>query len=107
MEEFENINPEVVEIKEEDIKVENIEPKKSKDSGNFGWAVLGFAVPLVGLILYIVWKEERPKDAKNLGIGAIVGFFVNLFFSTIFSLFLEPLILAWIEQLEGALALII
>lgn len=43
------------------------------DSGSFGWAVLGFFIPLVGLILFIVWKQTKPKCAKMAGIGALVG----------------------------------
>jgi len=34
------------------------------DSGSFGWAVLGFFIPLAGLILFFVWKNDRPKSAK-------------------------------------------
>jgi len=43
------------------------------DTGSFGWAVLGFFVPLAGLILWIVWKTERPLSAKKAGIGALVS----------------------------------
>lgn len=28
-------------------------------SSNFGWSVLGFFIPIVGLILYLVWKETN------------------------------------------------
>lgn len=53
------------------------------DSGNFGWAVLGFCFPLVGLILYLVWKGNKPLTAKRAGIGALVGFCLSLLFSFI------------------------
>ncbi|MBQ1407729.1 MAG: SHOCT domain-containing protein [Eubacterium sp.] len=45
------------------------------DSG--GWAVLGFLLPIVGLILFLVWSGTRPKDAKAAGLGALVGFIVG------------------------------
>lgn len=48
------------------------------DSGSFGWAVLGFFIPLVGLILYLVWKTERPKSAKRAGQGALVSVILYL-----------------------------
>ncbi len=35
------------------------------DSGSFGWAVLGFFFPLVGLILLLVWKDSMPLSAKK------------------------------------------
>jgi uncharacterized membrane protein YvbJ len=47
-----------------------------------GYAVLGFFVPVVGLILYLIWKDERPKAALSAGKGALIsvilyaGFFV-------------------------------
>lgn len=43
------------------------------DNGGFLWGLLGFFIPIVGLILYIVWKNERPKTAKAVGIGALVS----------------------------------
>ena len=40
----------------------------------FGWAVLGFFIPLVGLILFLVWnKHEDKAKGKSAGIGALVG----------------------------------
>ncbi|MBP3635324.1 MAG: zinc ribbon domain-containing protein [Bacilli bacterium] len=45
-----------------------------KNSGSsFGWGVLGFFIPLAGLILFLVWKTDRPKDSKAAGIGALIG----------------------------------
>ena len=44
------------------------------DTGNVGWGVLGFFIPLVGLILFIVWNSTKPKNAKMAGIGALIGF---------------------------------
>lgn len=43
------------------------------DTGSFGWAVLGFFFPLVGLILYLVWRTDKPVSAKQAGMGALVS----------------------------------
>lgn len=51
------------------------------DSGSFGWAVLGFFFPIVGLILFIIWRQNKPKSAKVAGIGALVGFILGIVFS--------------------------
>ena len=48
------------------------------DTGSFGWAVLGFFVPLAGLILWIVWKADRPNSAKKAGMGALVSVIVSV-----------------------------
>lgn len=42
------------------------------DNGGFGWGLLGCCVPIVGLILFLVWKDTKPKTAKAAGIGALV-----------------------------------
>ena len=49
-----------------------------KDSGSIGWAILGFFIPIVGLILFLVWKGTKPNCAKMAGIGALVGFCINV-----------------------------
>lgn len=43
------------------------------DKGGFGWGLLGWCVPVVGLILFLVWKDTKPKTAKAAGIGALVS----------------------------------
>ena len=60
--------------------------KKSQDIGGFGWSVLGFFFPIVGLILYLVWKDEKPVTAKAAGVGALIGFILGIVFSLITSI---------------------
>ncbi len=48
------------------------------DSGSIGWAILGFFIPIVGIILFFVWQKNKPKCAKKSIIGAAVGFAFNL-----------------------------
>lgn len=56
------------------------------DSGSIGWACLGYCIPIVGLILFIVWKDTKPKSAKAAGIGALVSFVLAiLFYFVVFS----------------------
>ncbi|MDR2565033.1 MAG: peptidylprolyl isomerase [Bifidobacteriaceae bacterium] len=49
-------------------------PPPPADRGGFGWAVLGFFVPIVGLVLFVVWRESKPRSAKSAGVGALLGF---------------------------------
>lgn len=44
------------------------------DAPNMGFAVLGFFIPLVGLILYLVYEGKQPKKARSAGKGALTGF---------------------------------
>ena len=48
------------------------------DTGSAGWAVLGFFVPLVGLILYLVWRDTEPKNAKMAGKGALISVIISV-----------------------------
>lgn len=43
------------------------------DSGGFGWGLLGCCIPIVGLVLFLVWKDTKPKSSKAAGIGAVVS----------------------------------
>lgn len=43
------------------------------DNGGFWWGLLGCCIPVVGLILFLVWKDTKPKTAKSVGIGALVS----------------------------------
>ncbi|WP_077609520.1 zinc-ribbon domain-containing protein [Clostridium sp. Marseille-P2415] len=57
------------------------------DNGGIGWGLLGCCIPLVGLILFLVWKDTKPKTAKAAGIGALVSVCcVVLFYALIFGL---------------------
>ena len=48
------------------------------DSGNIGWGVLGAFFPIVGIILFFVWKNTKPKTAKVSIIGAAIGIVLRL-----------------------------
>jgi hypothetical protein len=53
------------------------------DRGGFGWNLLGFCIPIVGLILYLVWKDTQPLNAKAVGVGALVSVGLSVFFYVI------------------------
>lgn len=44
-----------------------------EDDGGFAWSLLGFFVPLLGLILGLIWKADRPNTSHALIKGAIIG----------------------------------
>ena len=48
------------------------------DPGGFGWGLLGFCIPLVGLILYLVWKDTKPLTAKAAGKGALIAVIIGV-----------------------------
>ena len=52
---------------------QGVPPTQRPDRGGFLWGLLGFFVPIAGLILYLLWRDERPRTAKAAGIGALVS----------------------------------
>ena len=55
--------------------------QKAEDAPNAGFALLGFFIPLVGLILYLTWKDTLPLRAKSAGKGALIGFCTGILVS--------------------------
>ncbi len=58
--------------------------KKEEDRSSFGWAVVGFLIPIAGLILYLVWKDDTPLKAKSVGRGALTKVIVGTIFIIIY-----------------------
>lgn len=51
------------------VKVKN----SADDKPNMLLNVVSCCFPIVGLILYFVWKDEKPNSAKGVCYGALVG----------------------------------
>ena len=67
------------------------------DAPSGGYAALGFFFPVVGLILYLVWKDQTPLRARSAGKGALIGVIVGVVLSillTIVSVAINASILA-------------
>lgn len=45
-------------------------PPPAADNGGFLWGLLGCCIPIAGLILFLVWKDTKPRTAKAAGILA-------------------------------------
>lgn len=46
---------------------------RKNDTGGFGWGLLGCLIPVVGLVLWLVWKDEKPRTAKAVIKGTILS----------------------------------
>lgn len=57
-----------------------MEDNNVQDNGGFLWGLLGFCIPIVGLILFLIWKDQKPKTAKAAGIGALVSVIIGVLF---------------------------
>ena len=50
----------------------------SNDTGSIGWGILGCCIPVVGLVLFLVWRDTKPKNSKAAGIGALVSVCIGI-----------------------------
>lgn len=50
------------------------------------FGVLGFFIPLAGLILFVLWKDERPKAGKAAITGAVIGFILAVCFGVLLAM---------------------
>lgn len=50
----------------------------SEDNSNLGFAILGFFIPIVGLILFLIYEEKKPKRAKSAIKGTLIGFITEI-----------------------------
>lgn len=55
-----------------------------EDNGGFGYGLLGFCIPLAGLILFLIWNTDKPKSAKAAGLGALFSVIATIVLSIIF-----------------------
>ena len=54
------------------------------DKSSVGFGILSFFIPLIGFILFFVWKKQKPRKAKSCLIGAAIGFGIGLFTNSIY-----------------------
>lgn len=54
--------------------------ENANDNGGFLWGLLGCCIPIVGLILFLIWKDQKPKTAKAAGIGALVSVIIGVLY---------------------------
>lgn len=61
---------------------------KENDRSSIGWGILGFLMPFLGLILYIVWRDDMPLRGKSIGVGALICTLISVVLWTIFIIIL-------------------
>lgn len=59
------------------------EEKKLHWSFKVGFIIFGIVFPLFAFFFYIIWRHDRPKDAKWPGIGFLLGFIINFGFEVL------------------------
>jgi hypothetical protein len=56
------------------------------DNGGPLWFMLGFCIPLAGLIIFVVYNGVKPNTARSAGMGALVMFVIRVALGISFTL---------------------
>lgn len=51
---------------------------RKADTPSTGLNILSFLIPLIGLILYLVMREDTPRKAGKIGKAALIGFIITV-----------------------------
>ena len=70
-----------------------------KESGSFGWLVLGFLVPVMGLLLFLLWHDSEPKNARMAGLGALISTILSVVAVLAYVLFVFVMVGAMIAMI--------
>lgn len=76
-------------------------PVVDADSPSFLVALLCFFVPVLGLILYVVYKNSHPKRARSAAKGGIIGLILTVIV-TVLTIALYLGLIIWVFGSEGA-----
>ncbi len=41
------------------------------------YGLVGCCVPLIGLVLFLTWKDTKPEEAKAAGLGALISTIIS------------------------------
>ncbi len=67
-----------------DTCVSAVRSANALDAPSFGFGVLGFFLPVVGLILFLVWHDSYPQRAKSAGKGALIATILYVVFVLVY-----------------------
>ena len=57
------------------------------DSRSKAWAIISFLFPLLGIILYLIWRDDRPLRSASIRKGFCAVFILILLIIALLSIF--------------------
>ena len=76
-----------------------MEKKNKKEKSLIGWVILGAVFPIVGLVLYFVWKKSKTDVAKKVIEGTIVGAILAVIYGILFEIIVGFYLLPTVSNL--------
>lgn len=57
---------------------EKLDLNQDDDKASIGYNILAFLIPLVGFILYFMWKDKTPNKAKSILMWSAISFGIGI-----------------------------
>lgn len=51
------------------------------DDNHISWSIMGFIIPVLGIFLYMLWKNTKPKTSLRILKWSIISFFIIVLLS--------------------------
>lgn len=61
------------------------QPQPEGEKLEVGLQIVSFCIPLVGAILYFVYKKDHPRKSKMACYAALIGFGIGIVLNIIFA----------------------
>ncbi|MBO5982826.1 MAG: hypothetical protein J6Q06_03035, partial [Clostridia bacterium] len=79
------------------------------DGDSVAWGFIGFFMglfftPIIGLILWLVWRVDKPERAKGVGIGTLISLIIGVVAVVAFLIWYFALIGSFVSGATGAVA---
>lgn len=65
-----------------------------------GLGILCFLFPVVGLVLYLVWKDNMPIKAKGAGKAALWGFLVSIAIGILWGIIVASTAASYVNEIN-------
>lgn len=91
------------------ISGKQIKSSSSGDGDGVAWGFIGFFMglfftPIIGLILWLVWRDDKPERAKGVGIGTLISLVMGVVAVGAFLIWYFALIGSLVSGATGAVA---
>lgn len=69
-----------------------VKQASNDDDYSILWLLISFIIPIIGIVLWIVWKDEKPESAKMAGYGALASIIVGAVATIMYFVFFNAVI---------------
>lgn len=66
--------------------IQQIQSNKLDEIPSF-WFIMGFVLPIIGLMAFVMYGEAQPRKAKSAGVGALSSVCLLVIFSLLYRFF--------------------